>query len=119
MAKRPNSVHARLVFVVLAAYSNAEQLFSWFPATVVETLLDTLLGGFVLPETKTTILQDWMKGRRSEVDDINGRVVSESRAHGLAAPVNAAVVELAHRIEQGQLIPSPDNFAQLAELADR
>lgn len=84
---------------------------------VVETLLDTLLEGFVLPQTKTTILQDWMKGRRSEVDDINGRVVAESQSHGLAAPVNAAVVELAHRIEQGLLTPSPDNFVLLRELA--
>ena len=44
---------------------------------VVETLLDTLLGGFVLPNTKTTILQDWMKGRHSEVDDLNGLVARE------------------------------------------
>jgi 2-dehydropantoate 2-reductase len=85
--------------------------------SVVETLLETLLEGFVLPQTKTTILQDWMKGRRSEVGDINGRVVAESRAHGLPAPVNAAVVELAHRIEHGELTPGPGNFALLADLA--
>src|ERR1700753_1400498 len=30
---------------------------------LVETLLDVLLGGFTLPTTKTTVLQDWMKGR--------------------------------------------------------
>jgi 2-dehydropantoate 2-reductase len=86
-------------------------------AAVVETLLDTLLGGFVLPSSKTTILQDWMKGRHSEVDDINGRVVELSTRHGLAAPVNAAVVELAHRIERGELEPAASNLELLRDLA--
>jgi 2-dehydropantoate 2-reductase len=77
------------------------------PETVVETLLDTLLDGFVLPHSTTTILQDWTKGRRSEVDDINGHVVRTLQALGRPAPVNAAVVELAHAIEDGSLEPSP------------
>ena len=102
-------------FPVLPIFGLSEEALG--TTAVVETLLDTLLEGFVLPQTRTTILQDWMKGRRSEVDDINGRVVLESQAHGLATPVNAAVVELAHRIERGQLTPGPDNLALLRELA--
>jgi 2-dehydropantoate 2-reductase len=84
---------------------------------LVETLLDTLLDGFVLPHTKTTVLQDWIKGRHSEVDDLNGLVVVERAKRGSAAPVNAAVVEIAHRIERGDLKPSPNNLALLRELA--
>jgi 2-dehydropantoate 2-reductase len=75
------------------------------PKAVVETLLDTLLAGFVLPHSLTTVLQDWTKGRRSEVDDINGHVVQTLTQVGRAAPVNAAIVELAHAIEQGALTP--------------
>lgn len=82
--------------------------------TVVETLLETLLNGFVLPHSTTTILQDWSKGRRSEVDDINGHVVSTLESLGRPAPVNAAVVELAHRIEDGSLRPSPALLDELA-----
>ena len=89
------------------------------PDGVVELLLDTLLDGFVLTGTKTTILQDWVKGRRSEVDDINGRVVKVRAEHGLSSPVNRAVVELAHRIEAGELSPSPENLSELLELAAR
>jgi 2-dehydropantoate 2-reductase len=85
---------------------------------VVETLLDTLYAGFVLPQTTTTILHDWMKGRHSEVDDINGLVVAEQRRRGGAAPVNAAVVELAHRIERREIRPQPGNVALLDELAE-
>jgi 2-dehydropantoate 2-reductase len=84
---------------------------------LVETLLDTLLAGFVLPNTKTTVLQDWMKGRHSEVEDINGEVVAEMARRGGTSPVNAAVVELARRIEQGTLQPGPGNLALLQQLA--
>jgi 2-dehydropantoate 2-reductase len=84
---------------------------------LVETLLDTLLEGFVLPHTKTTVLQDWIKGRHSEVDDLNGLVVAERAKRGGAAPVNAAVVEIAHRIERSELAPGPENLALLRDLA--
>jgi 2-dehydropantoate 2-reductase len=82
--------------------------------TVVEKLLDALYSGFVLPTTTTTILHDWSKGRRSEVDDINGLVAAEL---GDAAPVNRAVVAMAHRVERGELEPRIENYAELAELA--
>ncbi len=82
--------------------------------TVVETLLETLLNGFVLPHSTTTILQDWSKGRRSEVDDINGHVVRTLESLGRPAPANAAVVGLAHRIEDGSLRPSPALLDELA-----
>lgn len=88
------------------------------PGREVETLLETLLGGFVMPDSKTTILQDWIKGRRSEVDDINGLVVRTHRGLGGSAPANEAVVELAHRIEAGELEPGIANLeALLAEEA--
>jgi 2-dehydropantoate 2-reductase len=80
---------------------------------VVETLLDTLYAGFVLEQTTTTVLHDWLKGRRSEVDEINGLVVAEAARLGLEAPVNATLVEVAHRIERGELRPGPGNLALL------
>ena len=83
---------------------------------IVELLLDTLYAGFVLPQTTTTILHDWIKGRRSEVDDINGVVVAELTKRGGPAPVNAAIVEIAHRIERGELKPDTANLALLYEV---
>ena len=76
---------------------------------LVETLLDVLLSGFTLPTTKTTVLQDWMKGRHSEVDDLNGLVSRVAKQLGKSAPVNEAIVALGHRIERGQLKPSIGN----------
>ncbi len=83
---------------------------------VVDTLLDTLFAGFVLAHSTTTILQDWRKGRHSEADDINGEVVRRAAQLGLAAPVNAAVVEIAHRIERGDLAPDRGNVDLLRDL---
>jgi 2-dehydropantoate 2-reductase len=83
---------------------------------LVETLLDTLVAGFTLKSTITTVLQDWMKGRHSEVDNINGQVVAEAQKLGLSTPVNAAIVELAHRIEQGILKPGPSNLRLIQDM---
>jgi 2-dehydropantoate 2-reductase len=82
--------------------------------SVVDLLLDTLLKGFTLPTTKTTVLQDWMKGRHSEVNDLNGTVVAEAEWLGREAPVNAAIVEMALEIENGRLKPDPANIGILA-----
>ena len=56
------------------------------------------------------MLQDWMKGRRSEVREINGLVVDLQRRLGGLAPANAATVELAVRIEDGSLEAGPGNL---------
>ena len=87
------------------------------PATVVETLLARLLDSFVLPHSTSTILQDWTKGRRSEVDDINGHVVEAAARLGSEAPVNAAVVDVAHAIERRDIHPDSSNLETLLERA--
>lgn len=73
-------------------------------------LLDTVLEKFTLPSTRTTVLQDWMKGRRSEVEQINGLVVRERRRLGGEAPYNERVVGLAREIETGRLEARPENL---------
>jgi 2-dehydropantoate 2-reductase len=87
------------------------------PSTVVTTMLETLYAGFVRPGATTTVLQDWTKGRRSEAGDINGVVVRAGAATGIPTPVNAAILDVARRIEAGDLTPSPDNLPLLATLA--
>jgi 2-dehydropantoate 2-reductase len=78
-----------------------------------ERLLDVVLEEYTLPTTKTTVLQDWLKGRRSEVSEINGFVVDTRRALGGAAPFNQRVVDLAKQIEAGHLEAHPRNLAAL------
>lgn len=87
------------------------------PEDYVRSLVDKLLADYVRPTTLSTVLQDWRRGRRCEVDQINGHVVDVLRAHGRAAPVNAAVVELAHRVEAGERARGPENLGPLLDLA--
>lgn len=86
---------------------------------LVEEMLDWLLAGFVLPTTKTTVLQDWIKGRHSEVDDIHGTVVRALSHVGRRAPVNEAVVEVARRIEAREIETGPQNLEVLLAAAKR
>jgi 2-dehydropantoate 2-reductase len=73
------------------------------PDTYAAAVLDEILGGWSEPDTRVALLQDWMKGRRGEGDDINGRVVEAAGRLGLQAPVNEVLLEFAHRIERGTL----------------
>jgi 2-dehydropantoate 2-reductase len=79
------------------------------PEASVRAMFDEINGNYMLPHTRTTVLQDWMKGRHSEVDEINGLVVDAQARLGGKAPVNARVVEVAHRIERGELGLNPSN----------
>jgi 2-dehydropantoate 2-reductase len=79
------------------------------PEQYAAALLDAVLSGWSLEDTRVAVLQDWMKGRRGEVDEINGLVVAEQQRLGGSAPVNAMLVDIARRIESGELRPDRSN----------
>ncbi|EBM0725570.1 hypothetical protein XE97_24730, partial [Salmonella enterica subsp. enterica serovar Senftenberg] len=83
------------------------------PEAYAAELLNGVLADYTLPDTRTTVLQDWMKGRRAEVNEINGLVVRAQEAVGGQAPANARVVEVALRIESGELDADPSNVRLL------
>ncbi|WP_137892973.1 2-dehydropantoate 2-reductase [Ramlibacter sp. 2FC] len=80
------------------------------PEKFVDDLFEEVLRTFMQDNTLTTTLQDWRKGRRGEINEVNGYVVTHLARLGHAAPVNARVVEVAHRIEQGELLAAPSNI---------
>lgn len=86
------------------------------PTSFAEALLQVVHDKFSIEGQLTTVLQDWRKGRRSEVHELNGHIVREQVRLGGAAPVNAAVVALAERIERGDHKAGPDNAAELLTL---
>ena len=59
---------------------------------------------------KASMLQDLEKGKLTEVDAINGAVSATGRKVGCLTPMNDRVVEVIHRIEQGELRPCRDNL---------
>jgi 2-dehydropantoate 2-reductase len=83
------------------------------PDRYVDQIFDEVLKTFSRPDTLTTSLQDWRKGRRAEVQEVNGHVIDVLRAAGRDAPVNSRVVEMAYDIERGVRAAGPDNAAAL------
>jgi 2-dehydropantoate 2-reductase len=56
------------------------------------------------------MLQDMRKGRRPEIDYINGYVVREGQRLGVPTPVNAAVTNVLRAVASGE---QPRERAQL------
>jgi len=85
------------------------------PERYVDQIFEEVLTTFSRPDTLTTSLQDWRKGRRAEVQEVNGWVVDTLRAHGRESPINQRVVEVAFEIEAGTREARPENAQLLIE----
>jgi 2-dehydropantoate 2-reductase len=85
------------------------------PERYVDQIFEEVLRTFSREDTLTTSLQDWRKGRRAEVREVNGWVVDILAAHGQSAPMNDLVVQMGLEIERGTLQPAPENAGPLIE----
>jgi 2-dehydropantoate 2-reductase len=65
---------------------------------------------------RPSLLQDVLRGRRTEIDALNGYVVSEGQRLGVPTPLNEAVVDLYRRHGVGSLRPDPRNLEPLLKL---
>jgi len=52
--------------------------------------------------------QDMVKGRRTEIEYLNGFVVDKGATIGIDAPANAALTDIVKRVERGEAKPSPE-----------
>jgi 2-dehydropantoate 2-reductase len=83
------------------------------PERYVDKIFDEVLKTFSKPDTLVTSLQDWRKGRRAEVQEVNGWVVDVLRHHGKASPMNELVVKLGFEIESGKRQPHVENSGEM------
>ncbi len=60
---------------------------------------------------RPSMAQDIAKGRRTEIEFMNGFIVEQGRRVGRSAPANERLVELVRQVERGALTPSPDLLA--------
>ncbi len=81
------------------------------PALVQHVIIFVL--GRKYAKIRTSMLQDIDKGNKTEVDEIHGAIVSAAKAAGVAVPLTTAIVERVHRLEKGEIKPSPAALAQL------
>jgi 2-dehydropantoate 2-reductase len=83
------------------------------PERYVDEIFEEVLRTFSRSDTLTTSLQDWRKGRRAEIDEVNGWVVTTLAAHGRSAPVNQRIVDIALEIEAGRIPLTAENRTAL------
>lgn len=67
---------------------------------------------------RSSMAQDVIKRRPTEIDYMNGFVVAQGRERGVPTPVSAAVVEVVREVERGKS-PDPQNIALALRRADR
>jgi 2-dehydropantoate 2-reductase len=82
---------------------------------LLEMLLDNIFAA-IGTTSIDMIRQDHMKGRYSEVDLINGRVVEENARRGTPSPANEVLVSITRRIHSGALKMDPANLDLAKEM---
>jgi 2-dehydropantoate 2-reductase len=89
-----------------------------FLGSTDEVLKKTLMAliSTIGKESLNCILQDHLKGRRSEVEFLNGLVVRKGREAKVPTPLNEAITSLDKQIEQGMLKPDLSNLPLLEKL---
>jgi 2-dehydropantoate 2-reductase len=66
--------------------------------------------GFKYRRLKSSSLQSILRGGRSEVDFFNGYIAARGKELGISVPVNTAITEMIHQIEQKKREISLGNF---------
>jgi 2-dehydropantoate 2-reductase len=67
----------------------------------------------VSAEQRPSMGQDMEKGRRTEIEYLNGYVVCEGEKVGLPARANTALTDIVKRVERGELAPDPRHILEL------
>lgn len=68
---------------------------------------------------RASMAQDMAKGRPTEIDFMNGHVVTQGREQEVPTPVSAVVVDVVHEVERGLRPPKPENIGLALSRAGR
>lgn len=74
--------------------------------------------GRVVGSHRGSMLQDVMRGRRTEIDYLNGAVVQLGRKTGVDTPVSAGLVRFVNSHAPGTLVADPSHVGQLLSLLE-
>ena len=65
------------------------------------------------PDQRPSMGQDMAKGRRTEIEYLNGFVVREGEQIGIQARANERLVEIVKKVERGELRQDPRHSTEL------
>ena len=115
-----NRTYDETLSIALALGARPERMFvdpippGWCGRSVASEAHDAWIGQLIkgYGDAKPSMLQDIQRGRPTEIDFINGYVVSVARRLGVPAPLNAMIVETVHSITAGKITPNPALLGQ-------
>ncbi len=64
-------------------------------------------------EHRPSMGQDMVKGRRTEIEFLNGLIVRKGKEIGISTPANAALVDIVKAVEKGELQADPKHILDL------
>jgi 2-dehydropantoate 2-reductase len=92
---------------------NAPPPLVWFKDLIVQIV------GRRYGAVKVSTLQSLERGRRTEIDYLNGYLVAQAEAAGINVPANRALLRMIHQIEAQARASTPANIAAVAaDLSD-
>jgi 2-dehydropantoate 2-reductase len=65
------------------------------------------------PDQRPSMGQDMAKGRRTEIEFLNGFVVREEKQVGIQARANERLVDIIKKVERGELKQDPRHITEL------
>ena len=86
------------------------------PGDSYDAWLETVLANY--GDLKPSMLQDFERGKTTEIDFINGYVAKLGRDLRVPTPVNDAITEIVHTIERGELRPAQMLLKEILRSAD-
>jgi 2-dehydropantoate 2-reductase len=118
-------VYDEALSVALATGAQPERMFvdpvppGWkgrsVPGKAHDAWVDQVLQAY--GDIKPSMLQDFERGRTTEIDFINGYVVDCGRRLGVPTPVNEAIVNRVREITQGRASPSSAHLGFILRLS--
>jgi 2-dehydropantoate 2-reductase len=76
---------------------------------IEKQLLDSTAGSLRSELQRPSMAQDMAKGRRTEIEFMNGFVAEQGAEAGVPAPINARLTEVVKQVERGALPARPEN----------
>ena len=91
--------------LVLAADGHADAL-----AEIEELMVTRTAGNPRAGIQRPSMAQDMEKGRRTEIQFMNGYIAAKGKEIGIATPAHAKLTDVVTRVERGEIPQSPANL---------
>jgi 2-dehydropantoate 2-reductase len=108
-------VAKKLGFTIEPVFGLEQSDFDGSPRNAVELLYKTLVK-HIGPHSRNAVVQDHAKGRRTEVDYLNGYVVKKGLECNVPTPMNTAVTKMNQMIDEGIYPAEEKNLFRIKSL---